>query len=139
MKKRIMIVDDEPGFIRLVKLNLERTGRYLVKEENDGTNVLETAAQFRPDLFVLDLVMPRTDGGAVAEQIRAHPAFSETPIVFLSATVVRDNEFPTNHICGFPAIAKPVSLSELIEVIETNLEAPSTDDSLVDEAVFAAP
>ena len=51
-KKKILIVDDEPMFTRMVRLNLEKTGSYEVKEENDARQAFQTAEQFRPDLFV---------------------------------------------------------------------------------------
>jgi len=68
--KRILIVDDESGFTQLVKLNLEQTGRFIVKEENDGEKAHATAREFRPDLILLDIVMPKIDGGDVAALIR---------------------------------------------------------------------
>lgn len=61
-KRRILIVDDEPSFVRLLKLNLERTGQFTVKEEHDGTKALPVATEFRPDLILLDMVMPKIDG-----------------------------------------------------------------------------
>lgn len=87
-KRRILIVDDEPGFIKLLKLTLERTGRYQVWEENDPTKAVDAAMKFMPDLILLDFLMPKIDGGRIAEQIRADPHLRKTPIVFLSATVV---------------------------------------------------
>ena len=72
-KKRIFIVDDESGFTRLLKLTLEKTGGYLVKEENDGTNAWRAAREFKPDIIFLDIVMPKIDGGDVAQQIRSDP------------------------------------------------------------------
>jgi CheY-like chemotaxis protein len=70
-QRRILIVDDEPGFIRLLKLVLEKTGRYVVREENDETRAVAVAKQFLPDLILLDLVMPSIDGGMVASRIRS--------------------------------------------------------------------
>ncbi len=60
-KPRILIVDDEPSFIRLLKLVLERTGRYSVRKEGDATKALEVALEFQPDLILLDFVMPKVD------------------------------------------------------------------------------
>ena len=71
--RRILIVDDEAGFTRLLKLTLEGTKRYVVKEENDGSRALATARIFRPELVLLDIVMPKMDGGDVARQLSGRP------------------------------------------------------------------
>src|SRR5437016_11742975 len=72
-KHRILIVDNDGDSTHLVKILLERTGRYLVLEENDPTKAHQSAQNFRPDLILLDIVMPETDGGEVAAQIQADP------------------------------------------------------------------
>lgn len=118
-KKRIFIVDDESGFTRLLKLTLERTGRYLVQEENDGTKAWLAAREFKPDLIFLDIVMPKIDGGDVAQQIRSDPSLAHVPIVFLTAIVSKTES--KNEIGGFPFIAKPVSLDAIIHCISEHL------------------
>jgi len=80
--KRLLIVDDESGFTRLLKLTLEKTGKYIVREENDGTNAWLTARDFKPDLVFLDIVMPKIDGGDVAQQIRSDPMLANVPSCF---------------------------------------------------------
>jgi CheY-like chemotaxis protein len=118
--KRILIVDDEAGFTRLLKLTLEGTKRYIVKEENDGSRALYTARQFRPDLVLLDIMMPKMDGGDVARQIGEDPILKEVKIIFLTA-IVSPNEVNADGIGGFPFMAKPVSLAALTEKIEETL------------------
>src|SRR2546423_10820790 len=108
-KKRVLIVDDESGFTRLLKLTLERTGRYSVREQNDATNALETAREFQPDLVLLDIVMPKMDGGDVARQITADPMLRNTKIVFLTAIVSKkEATTPGQMIGGFPFLSKPL-------------------------------
>jgi CheY-like chemotaxis protein len=70
-KKRILLIDDDPSFTRLLKLNLEETGAYEVRTENRGTAALTAAREFKPDLILLDVVMPDMGGGDVAFQIGA--------------------------------------------------------------------
>lgn len=118
-KKRIFIVDDESGFTRLLKLTLEKTGRYQVKEENDGTSAWLAAREFKPDIIFLDIVMPKIDGGDVAQQIRSDPALAHVPIIFLTAIVSQKET--NNQIGGFPFIAKPVSLEALTRCIEEHV------------------
>ncbi len=110
-KKRLLIVDDESGFTRLLKLTLEKTGGYIVREENDGTNAWLTARDFRPDIIFLDIVMPKIDGGDVAQQIRSDPMLAHVPIVFLTAIVSRKET--KTEIGGFPFLSKPVSLEAI--------------------------
>ena len=121
-KRRILLVDDETGFIRLLKLTLEKTWLYQVWEQNDPSKAVDAAMKFMPDLILLDFVMPKIDGVDVARQIRAEPILRETPIVFLSATVQRKDGQPM-EIAGFPALAKPIGVKELLEAIEANLSS----------------
>ena len=116
----MLIVDDEPALIRVVRLMLESTGRDEVAEELQALNVLETAARVRPDLVLLDLVMPKADGGVVASQIRSDPRLADTPILFLSAMLLKRESGPT-EIDGCTALSKPIGLRELTEAIDARL------------------
>jgi CheY-like chemotaxis protein len=118
-KKRIFIVDDESGFTRLLKLTLERTGRYTVREENDGTVAWLAAREFQPDLIFLDIVMPKIDGGDVAQKIRSDPSLANVPIIFLTAIVSARET--AHEIGGYPFLAKPVSLDAITACIEEHL------------------
>jgi CheY-like chemotaxis protein len=120
--RRILIVDDEAGFTRLLKITLEGTKRYIVKEENDGSQALVVARQFRPDLVLLDIVMPKMDGGDVARQIGADPILKNVKIIFLTAIVSqREQAGMDGGIGGVPFMAKPVSLAALTAMIEQTL------------------
>ena len=120
-RRRVLIVDNDPNTTHLVKVLLERTGHYLVLEENDATRAHQSARNFRPDLILLDVVMPETDGGEVAAQIEADPELYNTPIVFLTALVTRAEARSGLSIQGHPILAKPVSIPELINAIEQYL------------------
>jgi two-component system response regulator MprA len=121
-KQRILIVDDESGFLRLLKLGLEKKAQFRVFEENDPSRALKAAIKCNPDLVLLDFVMPKLHGGDVAARIHAHPRFHRTPILFLSGTVVRQKGM-TAEIDGFEALAKPISLEDLVAAIRRNLAA----------------
>ena len=108
-----------------MKVLLERTGRYLALEENDATKADYNARNFRPDLILLDVVMPETDGGEVAARIEADPDLYDTPIVFLTALVTRAEARSGLSIQGHPFFAKPVSIPELINAIEQQRPARS--------------
>src|SRR4029077_11418070 len=120
-KRRVLIVDNDRDTTHLVKVLLERTGDYLVLEENEGTKAHQSARNFRPDLILLDIVMPETDGGEVAAQIQADPELQTTPIIFLTALVTKAEAKSDLNIQGHPFLAKPVSIPELINAIEQHL------------------
>jgi CheY-like chemotaxis protein len=119
--RRILIVDNDKNSTHLVKVLLEKTGRYVVSEENDSTRAHQTARNFRPDLIFLDVVMPDQDGGEIAAQIRADPGLQSTPIIFLTALVTRAEAETGLHIDGHPFLAKPINIQELINAIEMSL------------------
>jgi len=121
-KKRVLIIDDEASFTRLLKLNLHHTGKYCAETVNDPVQALAVAREFRPDVILLDVMMPCMDGGELAQRLLASPKLKATPIVFLTAAVKR-NEVSSSQgrIGGLPFIAKPVDLKEVIECIETQV------------------
>ena len=116
--RRILMVDDDPDSTHLVKILLERAGDYCVLEENVATKAHQTAQSFKQDLILLDIMMPEMDGGDVAAQIEADPELQGTPIVFLSSLVTRAEAKRGLSIQGHPFLAKPISIPELINVIE---------------------
>src|SRR5438067_11729134 len=105
--RRILIVDNDKNTTHLVKILLEKTGRYLVFEENDSTKALQTARNVRPDLIFLDLVMPDLDGAEIAAQIQADPELHGTPIIFLTAHDTRDEAKSGLQLEEHPFIVKP--------------------------------
>ena len=125
-KKRILLIDDEKSFTNLLKLNLEDTGNYEVRVENWAEDALPAAQQFKPDLVLLDIIMPRLPGGNVAAQIKEDPALKDTPIVFLTAAV-RKHQVEENDgiICDFPCLAKPATVEMVIEMIEKHARKPA--------------
>jgi len=122
-KRRILIVDDDANSTHLVKILLERSGPYLVLEENDAARADQTAHDFKPDVILLDIVMPEIDGGELATQIEADRELHETPIIFLTALVTHSEANSGLHIQGHPLVAKPISIPELIDAIEKHLPA----------------
>ncbi len=122
-KRRILIVDDDANSTHLVKILLERSGPYLVLEENDAANVDQTAHNFRPDVILLDIVMPKIDGAELATQIEADRELHDTPIIFLTALVTHGEAKNGLQIQGRPLVAKPISIPVLIDAIEKHLPA----------------
>jgi len=93
-----------------------------VRTENEGTKALAAAKDFKPDLILLDVMMPDIDGGDVAAIIQADPLLCAVPIVFLTAAVKKEEvEAKGGMVGGFPYIAKPLDLKGVTEVIERTL------------------
>jgi CheY-like chemotaxis protein len=122
-KPRILIVDNNLDFTLSAKLGLESTGRYSVWEENHSARAHQTAQRVKPDLILLDIAMPETDGGEVAAQIQSDPTLHRLPIVFLTALVTKAEARSGLQIDGHPFLAKPISIPELVAGIERNLPA----------------
>jgi two-component system OmpR family response regulator len=122
-ERRVLIVDDDRESTHLIKILLEKIGRYLVIEENDATKAHQTAKNFRPDVILLDILMPQIDGGEIAAQIDADPELQTTPIIFLTALVTKAEAKAGLRIQGHPILAKPINIPELIKGIEENLLA----------------
>jgi CheY-like chemotaxis protein len=128
-KRRVLIVDDEPDSTHLVKILLEKTGNYIVLEENDADQAHQSARNFRPDAILLDIMMPNTDGGEVAAQIEADPELRSTPIIFLTALVTEPETKAGLRIEGHRSLAKPINIPQLIDQIEESVPRLTTTPS----------
>ena len=121
-KKRILAVDDQTSNTRLMKLHLERTNDYEVREENSAKAALAAAEEFHPHLILLDVMMPGMDGGELAACFRANPKLKDVPIVFLTAAVTKKEvESGNGLVGGYPFLAKPVVLSEVLTCLKLHL------------------
>ena len=125
-KKRVLVIDDEASFARMVKLNLEKTGEFEVRVENKATSAVAAAREFKPDVVLLDVIMPNMDGGDVANQIKRDRLLKETPIIFLTATVSKREAGEGGFNSGGELfLAKPVSVEALIACINEHVRKPA--------------
>ena len=128
MARKILVVDDEEGFTKLLKMNLEKTGDYEVRVENASTNALTAAHEFLPDLVLLDIVMPGLDGGDVAGQLQDDPMLSNVPIIMMTALVSQEetSQDAVAQAGAMNVLPKPVNMEVLLRCIE---EAFSSEDA----------
>lgn len=118
-RKRVLIIDDEPNFTQMVKFNLEETGDYEVRMENEAAASVATARVFHPDVILLDVVMPQMEGPDVVYYLRQENDMKDIPVIFLTATITREEvELQHGMIAGHTFLAKPTNLAELIDCIE---------------------
>ncbi len=123
-KKKILLIDDEKAFTEMLRLNLESTGGYDVRIENNAKKALLVAMEFRPDLILLDVIMPAKEGPDVFIEIKNEKTLKEIPVVFLTATVTNEEMHDQEGLIGGRQfIAKPCSLETLIHVIEKSITA----------------
>jgi len=123
-KRKVLIIDDEVSFIDIVKINLERTGNYIVRAEHDGIKGLAAVKEFQPDIILLDIIMPDISGDEIAIRLQKDEDTKHIPIVFLTAVVKKEEAGPGGAIIGGKTfVAKPTSVEELIKVIEKQVKS----------------
>ena len=83
MNKKVLVVDDQPHIVRLIQVNLEKEG-FEVATARDGVEGITMVRELRPDLVILDVIMPRKDGFEVLREIKADEALAETPVILLT-------------------------------------------------------
>ena len=117
--KRILIVDDDVAVADTLARALGRLGGYEVRTENRGDRALDAARSFRPDLILLDIVMPGMDGDQVAVTIQEDPELTSSRIAFLTG-LVSEEELGSSALDrgGHWIIPKPVEPQELVRIVE---------------------
>lgn len=121
-RKRILVVDDDAGTTRLLKLNLEQTNEYEVRTENNARAALAAAEEFQPDLILLDVLMPGLDGGQLASHLQANPKLKSVPIVFLTGMATKAEVRQRGGLIGgLFFLAKPASLGEVVGCLKEHL------------------
>jgi len=124
--KKILIADDEPDILEIIQYNLVKEG-YEVITAKDGDEALVKAKNNKPDLIILDIMMPKKNGTEVCEILRSQPAFKNTLIVFLTA--LNDE---SSHIKGLETgaddyVSKPVSPKVLVSRVNALFRRVNTE------------
>jgi two-component system, OmpR family, alkaline phosphatase synthesis response regulator PhoP len=117
---KILIVDDEQDIADLVSYNLEREG-YATIKAYDGRDVLKTVKTQKPDLIILDLMLPHMNGMDICRAIRANPETSNLPIIMLTAKSDEVDKIIGLEIGADDYVTKPFSVKELIARVRTVL------------------
>jgi two-component system, OmpR family, alkaline phosphatase synthesis response regulator PhoP len=106
--KKILVADDEPDILEIIQYNLLKEG-YEVETAKDGDDALTKAKSFKPDLIVLDIMMPKKTGIQVCEILRAQPTYSDTLIIFLTALSDENSHIKGLETGADDYISKPIS------------------------------
>lgn len=116
--KRVVCIEDEPEMIDLVRLILGRKGFFVIGA-NGGIEGLETVRREKPDLILLDLMMPDMDGWEVYQQVKADPGLREIPVIVVTAKAQSIDKVLGLHIAKVDDyITKPFGPQELLESVE---------------------
>lgn len=118
MAKKILIIDDEPDLLKLVVARVEKAG-YVVIQGSDGKNGLDMMYSEKPDLILLDLVMPGVDGYEVCRRKRNDSAIKNIPVILFTANLASKSiDEKARELGAEDYIVKPFDSKELIEKIK---------------------
>ena len=120
-RKKILLIDDEPELIKAVEIRLKSTG-YEVSVAYDGRAGIDKAKEIKPDLILLDLIMPIMDGYAVANELKDDPETKHIPIIILTASQREDLKTRCREIGVTSFIMKPFETSDLLMMVKAILK-----------------
>ena len=110
---RICYVEDDEDIQRIVRMSLERVGKMTVEVVGDPTMAIEAMAAFKPDLVMLDWMMPKMDGPAVFRQMKLRPETRALPVVFITAKAAQRDLDELKALGAAGTISKPFSPKDL--------------------------
>ncbi len=131
-KQTILVVDDEQDLLDLIEYNLQQEGFDVLKAK-DGKEGMEMAHKHRPNLVLLDIMMPKMDGMEVVEQMRADKNLKHIPIIFLTARGDEKTEIKGLDKGGDDYITKPISTKKLLSRIKAVLRRFEETHQLTDK------
>jgi DNA-binding response OmpR family regulator len=121
-KMKLLMIDDDRALGEMLKLKIEKSGGYKVTYSPDGHRIVELAQELKPDLVILDIDMPGTDGGDAQAALEKNPATAGIPVLFLSSLVTPEDVTASGGvISGHDMASKQTTVSELLERIQAML------------------
>jgi CheY-like chemotaxis protein len=114
---KILVADDDPVIIKLLQVNLEMEG-YEVITARDGEEAVQKAKQQRPDLVILDIMMPRMDGWSARQALLNVPELADTPVIFLSARAQQADLRKGLEARVAEYVTKPFDPSLLLDIVQ---------------------
>ena len=126
--KKILIADDEPDILEIVHYNLKQEG-YEVYTAKDGDDALAKAKQLKPDLIILDIMMPKKSGVEVCSILRTQPAFKDTLIIFLTALSDESSQIKGLDTGADDYVNKPISTKVLVSRVNALFRRISKPES----------
>jgi len=121
MGKKLLLVDDEPALVEMVKMRLEAYG-YEVVVAFDGQEALEKARTVKPDLIILDLMLPKIDGYKVCRMLKFDEKYQNIPIVMFTARIQDSDKKLAKDVGADDYITKPFEAEVLLSTIKKLLK-----------------
>lgn len=128
MALKVLVCDDERHIVRLIQVNLERQG-YTVVTAFDGKEGLEKIRSEKPNLVVLDVMMPYMDGFEVLKSVRREPETENLPVIMLTAKAQDKDVFEGYHYGADMYLTKPFNPRELVAFVDRIAKAKDDDPS----------
>jgi two-component system, OmpR family, response regulator len=116
--KKILLIDHEPRVTRTVRRALEYAGKYAIREEHDAAFAVHAARWFRPDLIMVDLIHPATDGAIIVRQLQKDRDLCHVPLLCLSNFVSERQFMSAGILRGYSFLAVPVKIEQLLHGID---------------------
>jgi DNA-binding response OmpR family regulator len=121
-KRKVLIVDDEVDLTRLLKLILEKSDDFEVRTENNALNAIDAAHEFKPDVILLDVIMPGMNGKQIAKMIKNDKELTHSKIIFFSALLgLRDTGVMGKVVGDQMRLSKLVNARNVVDCIENTL------------------
>lgn len=121
-KATILVVDDNTDNVEILRAFLESRG-FTIAEARDGRTALSRMEEVKPDLVLLDVMMPGMDGWEVCRVIKQHPQLGDTKVVMVTAKGGFEDKFEGLRSGADDYVVKPVDFKDLMEKVERNLAA----------------
>ena len=121
---RVLVVDDEPDLVRILQFGLQSAG-YVVESASDGQEGLKKAREVKPDIILLDLMLPKLDGYKICRLLKFDERFKHIPIIILSARTQEGDQTLALEMGANRFVTKPYNFSEILTHVEELLKAAS--------------
>ena len=121
-RRKVLVVDDDPEIVELMVDVLERDGRFEVRTANSGYDAGVLTQEFRPDLMILDYMLPDVNGNVVCKTIRQNRAFEHMKIIIVSGVIKQDEIEQLKKVGADAFLKKPFSIDELVNEMAELLE-----------------
>jgi CheY-like chemotaxis protein len=127
----ILVVDDQPINVQLLKRKLEREGIHVVAAYN-GIEALDTVSKNKPDLILLDVMMPDMDGIEVCQRLQANDETRGIPVIFITARTGKESKLEGLGVGAVDYITKPIDLDETLARVQTQLRFVAINRQMID-------
>jgi two-component system, OmpR family, alkaline phosphatase synthesis response regulator PhoP len=120
-RSRVLVVDDEPDLVRILEFGLKAAG-YAVETASDGQEGLKKAREQKPDIILLDLMLPKLDGYKVCRLLKFDERYKHIPIMILSARTQEGDQTLAHEMGANRFLTKPYEFAEILDHIQALLQ-----------------